>query len=209
MSTGLVFRHAFYTSLRGQRSCSALCHSRYVANGPNSRSTERILSRGCNFISIYCYSTQGRRQWKIIDKPLQSSNTSFTLMSYNILAQHHIDSQPSLYKKHKPDSLQWTHRFDALKREIHEISPEILCLQEVQINHLAEIAAHFNELGYDTSLYKKRTGLQVDGCVIFFKKDLFNLVEFHYVDYFQPDIKVSMFFFLAPSKVRLILFLTI
>lgn len=112
-------------------------------------------------------------------------------MSYNILAQHHIDLQPSLYHKHDPDSLKWTNRFDMLKKEISNISPDILCLQEVQQNHLKEIATHFDELGYDTSLFKKRTGLQVDGCAIFFKKDLFDLIEFHFVDYFQPDIKVS------------------
>lgn len=106
------------------------------------------------------------------------------------------NSQSSLYHNHRPETLSWPRRFDALKREIDEISPDILCLQEVQNTHLTEIANHFNTLGYDTSLFKKRTGLQVDGCAIFFKKSLFNLVEFHFVDYFQPDIKVwtlSMF----------------
>lgn len=112
-------------------------------------------------------------------------------MSYNILAQHHIDSQPSLYHGHDQDSLSWSHRFDAIKDEIEQIQPDILCLQEVQQSHLQQITQCFNGLGYDTSLYKKRTGLQVDGCAIYFKKHLFDLMEFHFVDYFQPDIKVS------------------
>lgn len=195
MSTGLIFRRALCSTLRSQRSRSASCHSRYATNTESSsRSTERIFSNqsgGHNFTNICCYSTQGGRHWKTIDTPLASSNTSFTLMSYNILAQHHIDSQPSLYHNHNRDALQWAHRFDRLKQEITDISPDILCLQEVQQNHLNEIEAHFNVLGYDTSLFKKRTGLQVDGCAIFFKKDLFDLIEFHFVDYFQPDIKVS------------------
>lgn len=194
MSTGLIFRRALSSTLRGQRSRSASCHSRYtVSKTQQSRSTERICSiqsGGQNFTNICYYSTQYGRHWKPIDKPSSSSSTSFTLMSYNILAQHHIDSQPSLYHNHKPDALRWTHRFDMLKKEITDISPDILCLQEVQQNHLQEITEHFNELGYDTSLFKKRTGLQVDGCAIFFKKHLFELIEFHFVDYFQPDIKV-------------------
>lgn len=109
------------------------------------------------------------------------------------MAQHHIDSQPSLYHKHELNALCWTHRFDALKREIDAISPDILCLQEVQQTHLLQIASHFETLGYDTSLFKKRTGLQVDGCAIFFKRNLFDLIEYHFVDYFQPDIKVLSF----------------
>lgn len=114
-------------------------------------------------------------------------------MSYNILAQQLVDCQPFLYCNHKPGALLWSHRFDSVKREIDALSPDILCLQEVQQNHLPEIAAHFNELGYDTSLYKKRSGLQVDGCAIFFRSDMFELIESHFVDYFQPNIKVRLF----------------
>lgn len=155
MSTGLMFRRALCSTLRSQRSRSASCHSMYTANESHSRSTKQIISTksgGYNFNNICYYSTQSGRHWKCIDKS-SPSNTSFTLMSYNILAQHHIDSQPSLYHNHNPDSLQWIHRFDALKQEIHDISPDILCLQEVQQNHLKEIATHFNGLGYDTSLF--------------------------------------------------------
>ncbi|XP_031626324.1 protein angel-like [Contarinia nasturtii] len=194
MSTGLIIRRALCTNLRGPRSRSASCHSRYAAKELYSRSTYQISltkTNGYNFTSICCYSTQNGRQWKTIDnQSFKPSKNSFTLMSYNILAQHYIDSQPSLYRNHNPDSLQWTHRFDVLKQEIDDISPDILCLQEVQQSHLSEISAHFNDQGYDTSLFKKRTGLQVDGCAIFFKKHLFDLIEFHFVDYFQPEIKI-------------------
>lgn len=191
MSTA-VFRRALYSTLSNQRIRSVSCHSRLVTNA--SRSPQQICSIGSvqyDLSHISCYSTQSGRQWVAVDKPLNDSQASFTLMSYNILAQHYIDCQPSLYNKHDPDSLHWPYRLDALKREISDISPDVLCLQEVQQNHLAEISAHFNDLGYNTSLYKKRTGLQVDGCAIFYKQDLFDLVEFHFVDYFQPDIKVK------------------
>lgn len=196
MPSNLMIRRAICSTLRSVRGRSASCQSRLTANASNSRSTNALLSIGPSNLkctSICFYSTQNNgRQWQTVNQPLKSSNTSFTLMSYNILAQHHVDSQPSLYHKHASDSLRWSHRFDALTREIDSISPDILCLQEVQQNHLAQIAAHFDGLGYDTSLYKKRTGLQVDGCAIFFKKTLFDLIEFHFVDYFQPDIKVCV-----------------
>lgn len=136
------------------------------------------------------YSTHTARHWKHLTKATHKHDNGFSVMSYNILAQNYIESQPSLYAHHDPKCLQWSHRFDALKREIDGIDPDVLCLQEVQQNHLDDIRAHFTGLGYDTSMYKKRTGLQVDGCAIFFKRQLFDLVECHFVDYFQPDVKV-------------------
>lgn len=184
MSNNLIARLAF-CSLKSNISRSACIF--------NSRSTDRvcIIEPNCHsFTNKSCYSTQFKREWKRLDKPSNSSKATFTLMSYNILAQQYIDTLPSLYYNHNPDSLGWSHRFDALKHEIAEISPDILCLQEVQQSHLTEIATHFNDLGYDTSMFKKRTGEQVDGCAIFYKKNIFDLVESHFVDYFQPDIKV-------------------
>lgn len=209
MSNSLLFRRAFYSTLRCERRRSASCQGRIkaaaaagAANAFDSRSTDPWLS-----LSHHCmYSTQHGRYWKTVDDKSNhqhSSATSFTLMSYNILAQHHIDSQPSLYHCHQPDSLGWPHRFEALKREINEISPDILCLQEVQQSHLTQIANHFDALDYDTSLYKKRTGLQVDGCAIFFKRNPFDLIEFHFVDYFQPDIKVRLLRGCAKSLIHL------
>lgn len=193
MSSSLLFRRAIYSTLRCERRRSASCHGRFTSSSAKLASrTTNSLSPLHHCTNVRLYSTQNGRYWKAADDESQDKTTnSFTLMSYNILAQHHIHSQPSLYHAHDSDALKWPHRFDALKREIDEISPDILCLQEVQQSHLTEIANHFNKLGYDTSLFKKRTGLQVDGCAIFFKKNLFELREFHFVDYFQPDIKVS------------------
>lgn len=192
MST--IFRRAQYftTRYKGQRSAS--CHPRIVSSTLSSRSNENRPLSGTtsyNFTNILFYSSQSGRTWKHVEDASHSSAPSFTLMSYNILAQHHIDSQPSLYHGHDQDSLSWSHRFDVIKEEIEQIKPDILCLQEVQQSHLQQITQCFNGLGYDTSLYKKRTGLQVDGCAIYYKKHLFDLMEFHFVDYFQPDIKVS------------------
>lgn len=191
MSNSLLFRRAFYSTLRCERRRSASCHGRITSSATTTSRTPNSWSSLRNCTNVRLYSTQNGRYWKTVDdKTQQTPANSFIVMSYNILAQHHVNSQPSLYHAHQSDALRWTHRFDALKREIDEISPDILCLQEVQQSHLTEIANHFNTMGYDTSLFKKRTGLQVDGCAIFFKKTLFELIEFHFVDYFQPDIKI-------------------
>lgn len=188
MSKKNVFRRILCSTLKCERNRSVSCHAKITGNALNSRSTElALLNRSNGSVVKIFYHTA--RYWKPMGTALSPTANIFTLMSYNILAQQHIDSQPSLYRDHNPNALQWEHRFDALKREIDEISPDILCLQEVQQNHLKYIANHFNS-SYDTTLFKKRTGLQVDGCAIFFKKRLFDLIEFHFLDYFQPEIKV-------------------
>lgn len=145
------------------------------------------------------YSTHTRRHWKELMATTSQYENTFSVMSYNILAQNYVDSQPSLYVGHDAKSLQWPHRFKALKQEIGDIDPDILCLQEVQQNHLDDIIAYFRGLGYVTSLYKKRTGLQVDGCAIFYKQHLFDLIECHFVDYFQPGIKVFFYLLFFPD----------
>ena len=43
--------------------------------------------------------------------------------------------------------------------------------------------------GYD-GIFKKRTGDNVDGVAIYFKKKIFDLVDYTSVEYFQPGIDV-------------------
>lgn len=117
--------------------------------------------------------------------------TPFIVMSYNILSQFYVHLHRNLYANNDPADMQWEHRLNALKAEIYEMKPDILCLQEVQDSHLDEIKDKLKELDYDEPLYKKRNGSQVDGCAIFFNRNLFDLVECHYVEYYQPNIRVS------------------
>lgn len=138
------------------------------------------------------YSTETYfRQWENIDDVAKNDGYAFTVMSYNILAQHYIDSQPFLYLKHNSKTMKWPYRINVLRQEIDAISPDIICLQEVQQSHLIEIASYFGNLGYNTQLYKKRSGSQIDGCAIFFKESKFDLIDHRYVDYFRPNVHVG------------------
>lgn len=115
----------------------------------------------------------------------------FVLMSYNILSQDNLEKQPHLYSQHTGLTLAWSYRLNCLKREIEYIRPAILCLQEVQDSHLPEIVAALQRLNYDRPLFKKRNGGQSDGCAIFYSRSMFELVDHHFVEFFQPQISVS------------------
>lgn len=52
---------------------------------------------------------------------------------------------------------------------------------------MTQLKCHFE--GY-SSLYKRRTGERTDGCAIYYKTDLIQLVEHASVEYFQPNISI-------------------
>lgn len=191
MLTGNYLKIGHSWLLNSYKRSTTLTRRLICCSSPVDRSKTSIFRLQC--IDHHSYSTQVHttRQWKENNGSAIKHDTTFTVMSYNILAQNYVDSQPALYALHEPDSLKWPHRFNAIKREIDDIDPDILCLQEVQQTHLVDITAYFTSKGYETSMYKKRTGLQVDGCAIFYKRHLFDVIECHFVDYFQPGIRVS------------------
>ncbi|XP_050095470.1 protein angel homolog 2 [Anopheles aquasalis] len=113
----------------------------------------------------------------------------FTLMSYNILAQDLLDGHlMELYRNHDPRSLPWQQRLKRLLTEIHHIRPDVLCVQELQQNHIKRFANGLADFRYEM-LYKKRTGgVKTDGCAVFFRSDLFELIDHHEVEFFQPKV---------------------
>lgn len=117
----------------------------------------------------------------------------FILMSYNILAQDLVNHHPNLYSEHDERAMPWNYRLKRLICEILEMSPHILCLQEMQEEHLEEFHKSLNRLNFKF-IYKKRTGSdKTDGCAIFYNENMFNLELEHKVEYFQPNVEVIFF----------------
>lgn len=116
--------------------------------------------------------------------PSFSSPKSFSIMSYNVLAQRLLEDHIYLYRKHDPEALSWENRSKTLLAEIQEADPDILCLQEVQASHLNSFFSKLKDLGYE-GLYKQRSPLHADGCAIYFKTDKLKLISSNTVEYFQ------------------------
>ncbi|XP_053678031.1 protein angel [Anopheles nili] len=117
----------------------------------------------------------------------QPYHFEFILMSYNILAQDLLEGHAQLYTEHDPRALPWNQRYGRLMAEINTIQPDILCVQELQQNHVD----HFRKgLSYNYGmLYKKRTGGEkTDGCAVLYRQDLLDLITHHEVEYFQPNV---------------------
>uniref|UniRef100_A0A182NPK7 Endonuclease/exonuclease/phosphatase domain-containing protein n=1 Tax=Anopheles dirus TaxID=7168 RepID=A0A182NPK7_9DIPT len=110
-----------------------------------------------------------------------------TVMCYNILAQDLLECHASLYDGHDPRALPWNHRYERLMAEINVIQPDVLCVQELQENHAESFMTGLRQ--EYKMLYKKRTGdVKTDGCAVFYRSALFDLLDHHKVEYFQPKV---------------------
>ncbi|KAK3148286.1 hypothetical protein QOZ80_3BG0293100 [Eleusine coracana subsp. coracana] len=117
-----------------------------------------------------------------------SSFGSFTVLSYNILADAYATSDT--YSYCPTWALSWAYRRQNLLREIVDYHADIICLQEVQNNHFEEFfAPELDKHGYQ-ALYKKRTievytgsSQAIDGCATFFRRDRFSHVKKYEVEF--------------------------
>ncbi|XP_034479737.1 protein angel [Drosophila innubila] len=134
----------------------------------------------------YDYNRQWTLQPKLATKPL----FTFKLISYNILAQDLLMQHLYLYMNRPEELLTWRHRLQKLQREIIKLDPDILCLQEMQYDHLAMLVQRLTansgkRLEY---VYKKKTGNRTDGCAIIYDATKFKLISQHGVELYDMNV---------------------
>ncbi|KAM8711749.1 hypothetical protein ACLKA7_012285 [Drosophila subpalustris] len=134
----------------------------------------------------YDYNRQWTMQPKLATKPL----STFKLISYNILAQDLLMQHLYLYMNRSEEMLTWRHRLQKLQREIIKLDPDILCLQEMQYDHLAVLVHRLTtcsgkRLEY---VYKKKTGNRTDGCAIIYDANKFKLISQHGVELYDVNV---------------------
>ncbi|KAJ2009583.1 RNA exonuclease ngl2 [Coemansia thaxteri] len=102
-----------------------------------------------------------------------ASERTFTVMSYNILCQKLI--RRSLFPYASSKSLKWKSRKEKLLKEISHWKADILCLQEVGIEHWHQIyAPHFRQAGYDSRMFFSMQ--KSHGIAILWKRAKFHMV---------------------------------
>lgn len=133
------------------------------------------------------------RQWTRFKKTKMASNSEeyfiLRLLSFNILAQCLLDTYPFLYKTHDKRALSWKIRRQLLLREILGAQANVICLQEMQEDHLEEFLVPFRDLGYNY-IYKKRTNDKRDGLLFLYRADQFVLLDYAKVELYQSGIEL-------------------
>ncbi len=119
-----------------------------------------------------------------------SHSLKFTVLSYNVLAQHLLEEHTYLYRKAEPEALDWEKRSERILREVKDTKADILCLQEVQSDHFSNFyVPRLQSMGFK-GIFKKRTGDKPDGCAIFFRNSQFVLKDSINVEYCKPNVEL-------------------
>jgi len=115
------------------------------------------------------------------------------VLSYNVLAQSLLEGHHYLYRDSPLQALEWDYRWAGLRREVADLAPDIVCLQEVQFREpdhfTCSYLPFFTSRGY-RYVSKQRTGDKKDGCVIFFRGDIFDLDCVSEMEYRIPRVQV-------------------
>ena len=111
----------------------------------------------------------------------------FRLITYNCLAEIYATQQQ--YPYCDLWALSWDFRFQNLLREIMDVGPDIVCLQEIQADHYeTHVYNAMAEAGYE-GVYKQKTRMamgmagKVDGCALFWRRAKFHLVESYSIEF--------------------------
>ncbi|XP_070157664.1 protein angel [Polyergus mexicanus] len=133
------------------------------------------------------------RKWKRFGKNRLISNTEdsfiLRLLSFNILAQNLLEDHSYLYQDHNKKALNWKIRKTLVIQEIREADANVICLQEMQEDHLLDFVIPFKQLGYEY-LYKKRTNDKKDGLLLLYRSNQFVLLDYAKVELYQTDIEL-------------------
>ena len=128
-------------------------------------------------------------KWQQIN--LSKGIRSYKLLSYNILAQDLLVEHLHLYYDIDSKLLRWETRLNKIKDEIANIQPDILCLQEMQYNHLKELVHNLSSVGKNPKfeyVFKKKTGTRSDGCAIIYDRNKFKIMSEQCVEYYADGI---------------------
>ncbi|XP_034141490.1 protein angel [Drosophila guanche] len=139
------------------------------------------------------------RQWSRVKADGQggghrfNKDSSFKILSYNILAQDLLIEHFYLYGENATNCLNWRRRLQNIQREILTLDPDILCLQEMQYDHIHDLM-HGLRLGNQHRrleyIYKKKTGHRTDGCAIIYDACKFQLLDRRPVELYDVNVKL-------------------
>jgi CCR4-NOT transcription complex subunit 6 len=123
----------------------------------------------------------------ITSKPSGGGGARFRIVTYNILAEIYATQQQ--YPHADLWSLSWDFRFQNIIREIVDVGPDIVCLQEVQADHYeSHLYNAMHDAGFE-GVFKQKTrqsmGMtgKVDGCALFWRRTKFHLIESYSIEF--------------------------
>lgn len=109
------------------------------------------------------------------------SSSSLRLMSYNILANVHVE--PHMFPDNTPDEMDFENRLRLINSEIEAVKPDILCIQELEEKEEQRFSSIPSLASFDR-VYQPRADHdtikpKIEGSAVFFSKNRFSLLKKH------------------------------
>lgn len=134
------------------------------------------------------------------DIVLDSMPGDFKVMTWNILADQLANDFPAVNE----EFLVWEYRKGLIIKEIDRISPDLLCMQE--LDHYEDLLKGvMEERGFD-SVFRKKRGWHKDGSAIFYKRGMFEKLDQYCVEF--PGNQFSLGLMLQKGLQRFYIFTT-
>ncbi|KAI9137825.1 Endonuclease/exonuclease/phosphatase [Paraphysoderma sedebokerense] len=138
------------------------------------------------------------REWIIMETEVPTApSETCAIFCYNILSEKY--ASPKMYGYTPSWALSWETRRENVKSEIIAFSPDIICLQEVEMCQYDDYfkPRMMEEGGYDSVFWPKsraRTMTEwerksVDGCATFFRTSRYTLIEKHLIEFNQIALR--------------------
>ncbi|XP_023642900.1 carbon catabolite repressor protein 4 homolog 5 isoform X2 [Capsella rubella] len=174
LSEKVLYRHESITLKRhlplapgsSQRCCKPIRPSK-SSRRRRRRTKERI-------------SSSGDREWVFSAANFENLKDKVVLVSYNLLGVDNALNHMDLYYNVPPKHLDWSRRKHLICKEISRYNASILCLQEV--DRFDDLYGLLKNRGFQ-GVHKSRTGEASDGCAIFWKEKLFELLDHQHIEF--------------------------
>ncbi|ONI05636.1 hypothetical protein PRUPE_5G016000 [Prunus persica] len=153
--------------------------SRLPIPSPTSTQTTSVLSRMSSTAPSPKFPKFVPVEESTIHSISKPDGIRFSLVSYNILAQVYVKS--SLFPHSPSPCLRWKARSQAILSVLKNLGADFLCLQEVD-EYNSFYKGNMESNGYYSS-YIQRSGQKRDGCGIFYKHDMAELLLEEKIEY--------------------------
>lgn len=103
---------------------------------------------------------------------------AFRCLSYNVLADLYADKSVSFFPYCPAEAMTFGYRWPLIFQELHRYAGDVYCLQECDTKLFVSYLEKFmDSLGYQGYFAKKGQDVN-EGCAIFFKRSLFECVQY-------------------------------
>ena len=107
---------------------------------------------------------------------------SLRIVSWNVLGDSLLRSNPYLYTACRPDALQWRQRLPGIINIIQRLNADVIALQEVE-NFQRDFQDPLHRYCSLDGVYKQRTGGQADGVALMWRSSRLSLLHVEAVEY--------------------------